>query len=180
MAEQELDGNISQLILQSTRTTLGLDYFVQMGHIIQDLTKADYTFISRIDDKEGEAYPIVSYKGDMLIDNMKYALKNTPCADVVETCTAYIPAEVQELFPDDQILIDMKIHGYLGASIKTEGSDVPFAIIVCLYENENAFDYKYLRSLESIATMMEDRAIREYLIKENYRLIEEKKDLEGS
>lgn len=116
----------------------------------------------------------------MLIDNIPYSLEKTPCDDVVKTCTAFFPSNVQELFPDDQILIDMDIHGYLGSSIIVEGSKDPFAIIVCLYETNNAFDYKYLRSLVAIATMMEDRAIREYLTEENKRLLKNSKEQENS
>ncbi|MEI6305590.1 MAG: ATP-binding protein, partial [Deltaproteobacteria bacterium] len=50
-------------------------------------------------------------------DNVTYALKDTPCGDVVGKTVCCFPASVCQLFPNDQVLQDLKAESYVGVTL---------------------------------------------------------------
>ncbi len=50
-------------------------------------------------------------------DNMRYDLAGTPCAKVMGREVCVIPENVQQLFPKDQLLVDMGVVAYAGAPL---------------------------------------------------------------
>lgn len=165
------ESEILTQINEVTRLALGQDYFNRIAEIIQNLTGADYTFVSKIDPECANASPIVALQNGKLFKEEKYALLDTPCAQVVNTTKGYFPENVQDLFPKDDHLKEVNAEGYLGVSIPGNGDkNIPFAIITCLYENSPADPEKCIDIIEFIAGILESRIEREYLLVENYEL----------
>jgi len=54
-----------------------------------------------------------------IVENITYSLKDTPCENVFDKNTCIYTHNVQKLFPNDQILIDLKIESYCGVPIKS-------------------------------------------------------------
>ncbi|MBL4623932.1 MAG: hypothetical protein JKY42_02145 [Flavobacteriales bacterium] len=162
---------IAKKINSTTKLSLGQHYFNSIGQIIQDLTQADYTFITKLNgDNAAIASPIVSIKHDAFIENIEYELAGTPCMEATKTSVIYYSDNVQQLFPDDEYLKKIDINGYLGASISTDKEAFPFAIITCLYKKEPANFEELVSLIKYIASALEDRIEREYLIREKYEL----------
>ena len=53
------------------------------------------------------------YQGE-IIENFSYSLNGTPCAQVVSNELCLYPDNVQKYFPEDHLLKEMKVQGYIG------------------------------------------------------------------
>lgn len=152
-----------------TKLAYGKDYFDVLGLLIHQITHADYTFISRVNHTTQQAEPITSIKGGVLIENLDYDLADTPCFEVVNTCTGFYPSNVKELFPSDQFLKELDVDGYLGVSVVPEGEEKPVIILTCMYQKEAEEAQKYLNLMRFVANCIEERVEREVIIEENLR-----------
>lgn len=154
----------------ATKLCVGREYFINAARLIQELSEADYTFLTRVDPETKVASPIISMKHGEIIDNIEYKMDHAPCLEVTESCVGYYPTDVQNLFPKDEYFKVIDVDGYIGASVFTYGQDTPFGIITCLYEKKPKDPVKNLAIIEFIAKSIESRMEREYLISENYEL----------
>ncbi len=59
-----------------------------------------------------------------------YELETTPCAEVLDGAPGLVPRDVTQLFPDDQLAIDMGLEGYCGVPLVI-GSQVIGILVVC-------------------------------------------------
>jgi signal transduction histidine kinase len=50
-------------------------------------------------------------------DNVTYALKDTPCGDVVGKTVCCFPATVSQLFPNDHVLQELRAESYVGVTL---------------------------------------------------------------
>jgi hypothetical protein len=163
--------DVQSIINEATKLAMAQEYFEKLGEIIQQITGADYTFITKTEGNN-HAMPLVSIKHGVRIADIEYNLMGTPCLEVIKTGVGYYPTGVQALFPKDNYLKTLNIAGYLGATITTYGNSAPFAIITCLYEAGNKCTKEQLDQIVSITKMIQSRAEREYLLRENYQLKE--------
>lgn len=92
-----------------------------LGSLVEYLAKTfkvNYAFIGEL---EKESYMIrtsVVFADNQLIDNFEYNLKGTPCANVVNDQQICIySANVQQQFPQDQMLVDLGVESYAGIPI---------------------------------------------------------------
>jgi len=96
---------------------------------------ADFVFIAMLDPDKTQATSIaVSHKG-LIVDNFSYSLEFTPCAEVSDGSICTHRKNIQQHYPDDQLLVDMGISGYVGIPLKTNEGDSN-AILVALFEEE--------------------------------------------
>jgi formate hydrogenlyase transcriptional activator len=52
-----------------------------------------------------------------IVDNFEYDLAPTPCRQVMSQSMCSYPNGVQQLFPEDRLLADMKVEGYVGTPL---------------------------------------------------------------
>jgi diguanylate cyclase (GGDEF)-like protein/PAS domain S-box-containing protein len=94
--------------------------------------KADFVFIATLDDNKRNATSIAVASRGNIGDNFTYGLESTPCADVSDESVCSHSCNIQALYPDDQLLVDMNINGYVGIPLKTSTGQVN-AILVALF-----------------------------------------------
>lgn len=56
------------------------------------------------------------------IDTLRYIINGTPCQETIEHDYYCCPSEVTQEFPEDELLIQMKVQGYAGVCLKTRAS----------------------------------------------------------
>jgi PAS domain S-box-containing protein len=75
----------------------------------------DYVDIAQVTEDEPDvAETVVLYAKGAIVPNMRYALRGTPCDNVMGKNLCCYPSGMQELFPDDALLREMKIESYVG------------------------------------------------------------------
>jgi len=124
-----------QQVIESTANLSGKDFLANICLQLNQIIKADYTFIARLDYKRYCSKTLTLIANGKVADNFEYSLEHTPCANVSDGSVCCYPKEVCSKFPKDQLLIDMGINGYLGTPLYSSKGGV-MGLIVALYENE--------------------------------------------
>mgnify|MGYP000117589114 CR=1 FL=1 len=126
-------------IIEGVSNTRGEDFFNAISLQLNDAIEADYTFIARLDPEAYMSRTIALVAGGKLIDNIEYSLEDTPCANICGDTICCYPKDVCSVFPDDHLLVEMKIEGYIGTPLHSSKGDV-VGLIVALFthpiENE--------------------------------------------
>ena len=70
-----------------------------------------------IPDRPGWVRTVSAWSSGRLAPEFEYPLRGSPCQQVMKDSTCLYPDDVVDLFPDDQLLVDMGARGYLGAPL---------------------------------------------------------------
>ena len=122
-----------QEIIEAVSNSYGDEFFNKITLSLDKVIKADYTFIAILDKEAYSSKTITLVAKGEVVDNIEYSLKDTPCADAADDSVCCYPKEVCAAFPNDQLLVDMKIEAYLGTPLHDSNQNV-MGLIVALYE----------------------------------------------
>ena len=140
--------------------------------------KADYVFIAKVNPEHTVATTISLSVDGEINDNFSYNLQSTPCQNVSNGDKCYHTSQVQQAYPDDQLLIDMKVIGYVGVPLKNS-QGVIYAILVSMYrdviQNETEVTSLFMLFSGMIIKEMEKEELIEQLRTRN-KIIEESSD----
>ena len=140
--------------------------------------KADFVFIAKLNADRTVATSISLANDGVIGDNFSYDLLDTPCHKLSEGDVCCHSSHVQQIYPNDQLLIDMGIAGYVGVPLKNSKGET-YAILVALYRQkiENEVEVVSLFMLFSgmIIKEMEKQELIDELRTRN-KIIEESSD----
>jgi PAS domain S-box-containing protein len=85
-------------------------------YLAQDLDM-DFVCIDRLEGDGLNAQTVAVWCDGKFEDNVTYALKDTPCGDVVGKQVCCFPASVCQFFPRDRVLQDLRAESYVGATL---------------------------------------------------------------
>lgn len=140
--------------------------------------KADFVYIAKLNPEHTVATTISLAIGGVIKENFSYDLQATPCQNISDGDICCHTTHAQKSYPDDQLLVDMNIVGYVGVPLKNS-QDETNAILVALYHNpiENEGEVISLFMLFSgmIIKEMEKQALIDELRTRN-KIIEESND----
>ena len=125
--------SILREIIEGVSNNYGKSFFETITLKMHQVIGADFTFIARLDIDAYVSRTIALAAGDEIVDNMEYSLEHTPCANVADNSVCMYPDEITRLFPDDQLLIDMGIEGYIGTPLHDANGHV-MGLTVALYK----------------------------------------------
>jgi PAS domain S-box-containing protein len=162
ITEQYQLENAINTILNSVSKVTGNDYLKEITIQLSIVLGAEYTFIG-LNEKENPL--IVStlfncYNGK-IVENFSYNLDGTPCANVLDLSACSYPNNVANLFPEDTLLKDMGIEGYIGVPLM-DSHNQPIGIMVGLYKKpiENPHFAESIIQLFSTRTSAELERLR--------------------
>ncbi|MEH6912095.1 MAG: ATP-binding protein [Oceanicoccus sp.] len=133
LLSNDLGNIVIPAVIGGISNTRGKDFFNAITRQLAIALSADYTFIGRIDEQQQKSNTIAICHKDTLIDNFEYDLKDTPCEQVATDGICVHEKDVCQLYPHDELLIDMGIEGYLGTALYSSDGDI-IGLIVALYE----------------------------------------------
>lgn len=120
-------------VIRGISNSFGNDFFERMTLSLDKVIESDYLFIARLDEKCEVSNTVCLVSQGQMLDNFQYLLKDTPCENVVKDTTCIYPDDVASKFPNDQLLVDMGIRGYLGSPLHDSHGKV-LGLIVALYK----------------------------------------------
>jgi signal transduction histidine kinase len=135
--------NNIRTIIEAVSNTYGDDFFNSITLALHKVISADYTFIAVFNPEKSVSKTIALAAKGQIVDNFDYALEGTPCAKVADGSICYYRDHVCEIFPKDQLLIDMKIEAYLGAPLHDSKQNV-IGHIVTMYEGPLEDDHEVI------------------------------------
>lgn len=139
----------SRLVIENTARGVsaisGQSFFEALVTHLARIFDAKYTFIGLLNDESAhrEIKTIALSAAGEIVENFSYSLKDTPCDDVYGQDTCAICSGVQELYPDDILLQEMDIEGYIGAPIfDPQGSPLGIMVVLDTKPLERVDQYK--------------------------------------
>lgn len=131
---------------------------IEQLRALNQIIKSDYLFIATMGDSQQNATTVATLVDGEPSDSLTYNLINSPCESVFDQQACVIPFDVQEIYPDDTMLADLSLEGYVGCPITLDNQQT-VAIIVGLFRSAllDADEYKSLFELfsENIANYIE-------------------------
>lgn len=117
----------------------------------------EYVFIDVVEEKEElVARTLAMYANGAIVENMIYDLKDTPCANVYDKRLCCYKSGVQDLFPEDRILVDIGAESYIGVPLfNSEGKAI--GLIAMIGQNK----LKDSKLIETILQIVSVRAAQE-------------------
>jgi PAS domain S-box-containing protein len=110
---EAVDGFLSQASGRITDTP----FFDAMARFLAQTLQMDYVCIDRLEGDHLSATTLAVWHDGHFEDNVTYALKDTPCGDVVGQQVCCFPASVSQFFPRDQALQDLRAESYIGVTL---------------------------------------------------------------
>ncbi len=126
-------------VLQDIQHTLSYsfeeDFLSKIVLATSDILNADFAFAGSFTDESKNAIKTLalSERGSIR-NNIVYDLENTPCNQVLNHNACAFSENIQELFPDDILLQEMNVEGYIGIPLFNTKAET-IGIIVALYKN---------------------------------------------
>lgn len=117
ITERKQIENAQLFLLQCGWSAAGEDFFQSLARYLAETLNMDYVCIDRLEGDGLTAKTVAVYCDGKFEDNLAYALKDTPCGDVVGKTICAFPRDVRHLFPRDAALQEMKAESYVGTTL---------------------------------------------------------------
>jgi PAS domain S-box-containing protein len=111
--------------------TGGEEFFPALARYLAQSLGMDYVCIDRLEEGSLTAQTLAVHFDGKFEGNVSYALKDTPCGDVVARRVCCFPKDVRHLFPKDQVLADMGAESYVGTTLWNSAGQ-PIGLIAVL------------------------------------------------
>ncbi len=99
----------------------GEEYFMSLVEFISKELGTEYTLVGKYNQKNNTVDTIALYAHGSIIENMTYDLEGTPCENVIGKEPCVYHNNIQHMFPQDTLLVDMKAVSY--AAVPLFGSN---------------------------------------------------------
>jgi len=95
----------------------GEDFFESLAKFLAQGLEMDYVCIDSLHGDGLNAQTVAIYYDGEFQDNVEYALKDTPCGDVVGNTICCFQRDVRNMFPQDVALQEMLAESYVGTTL---------------------------------------------------------------
>ena len=93
------------------------EFFPALARFLSETLAMEFICIDRLIGDGNMALTVAVYHNGRFEDNVEYALKDTPCGDVVGKTICCFPRDVARLFPNDPVLKEIKAESYAGITL---------------------------------------------------------------
>ncbi|MDD2864112.1 MAG: PAS domain S-box protein [Methylococcales bacterium] len=124
ITEQQRVKETLEFVAQRGWKESGESFLHALAQYLGQLFGVDYIVIDKLGASPTEAETVALYvKGD-IVPNMIYDLKGTPCDGVMNGKLCIHAKNVQQLFPDDHLLVEMQVESYAGLPLWNTNGEV--------------------------------------------------------
>ncbi len=167
VTELKLIDDTLLFIAQHGWRTDGDNFFDALVQFLGKKFDADYVIVDKLGESADVAMTVALYAKGKIAPNITYALKDTPCENVIGHKLCFYPRNVQQRFPKDSLLAEMGVESYLGIPL-WDAFDQPVGLIAILDGKPLPEDTPAVQVLQLVATRaaaelqreQSDRALR--------------------
>ncbi|MZH02326.1 MAG: PAS domain S-box protein [Nitrospinae bacterium] len=115
ISERKHVDEVMRQIVVGTSAAIGDEFLKSIVKHLAISLRVKYSFIGEVvGDKLEIIKTLAVWANGELVENFEYSLLGTPCENVIDKKPCYVPNNVQEIFPNDQLLVEMGVESYLG------------------------------------------------------------------
>ncbi len=156
ITERKKTENVLAFLAQSSSNPASIDFFHSLAQYISEALDMGFVCIDRLDGDNLTAHTVAVYSDGKFEDNVSYALKDTPCGEVVGKHVCCFPASIKNLFPNDAVLQQMEAESYIGVTLWSHDGR-PIGLIAVI----GARPLTYRTQAESLLKLVAVRAAAE-------------------
>src|SRR5712691_4817201 len=182
---------VLRAITEGTASVTGSDFFYSLVRHLAAALGVRYAFVTEYpEERKGRLRTRAVWAGGGVGDNFEYDVALTPCQAVLDGTTRYYCRDLQRLFPQDKILVELQAESYLGIPLMDSSSrviglltvlddkpmeDPPGGLsVVKVFASRAGAEIERVKAEESLkAALAEVDALRKRLYAENVYLQEE-------
>jgi len=120
-------------IVKSLANINSANFFHDICLSLSKVIDANFIFIATLNKNNATATTIALVSQGDIVSDITYSLAHSPCAQVIDIKICTHRCNVQQLYPNDSLLIDMEVEGYVGVPLKNIEGDT-IAILVALFQ----------------------------------------------
>ncbi|MDP3274592.1 MAG: ATP-binding protein [Deltaproteobacteria bacterium] len=154
---ERLPDHAIQALLERTSGYTGDAFFRSVARGMAEVLGTRFGFVGAYDAHTRRVHSLAVWTGDGYGDPFGYELKGTPCESVINGQSCQHLSNVQELFPEDAMLLDLGIQAYFGVAFANRGGQ-PLGLL-SLMHNEA---HPGIAGLETILAVIAQRTAAEF------------------
>lgn len=135
-------------------------FFDALVRYLSENLGVDYVIIDRIAEEAAIAETVAVYAKGGSAPNMRYALKGTPCENVMGQQPCCYPQGVQQLFPEDTLLVEIGVESYVGIPL-WDSAGQPIGLIAVMDSKPLSHEASIIQLLQLVATRAASELERE-------------------
>lgn len=140
----------------------GQDFLPALAERLGQMLDVDYVVVDKLGDTPGTAETMGLYAHGAVVPNLSYGLAGTPCENVIGKDLCIYRERVQQLFPDDGLLAEMKAESYIGVPLwDSAGQPVGLIAVLDSQPLTNSDRTQALLKLVAVAAGAELERLRE-------------------
>jgi PAS domain S-box-containing protein len=117
ITERKQSEEVLTFLAQHSSATPGEGFFESLARYLAKNLGMDFVCIDRLEGDGLIARTVTVWCDGKFEDNVAYALKDTPCGEVVGKTVCCFPASVCQFFPRDTVLKDLRAESYVGVTL---------------------------------------------------------------
>jgi PAS domain S-box-containing protein len=141
VTERKQTEEVLYTLVEKISGKTGDDFFRTMVQYLSKMLKMKFAFIGELSPDAGSIRTIAVFRDGKLIDNFEYPLRGTPCENVVGKKACTYANDIQLLFPEDLLLVEMGIESYIGFPL-FDAANKPLGLIVAM-DTRPLFNVKF-------------------------------------
>ncbi len=167
--------NVLSSLSEATVAEVGAEYFQSLVKTVAYLLNVKYAFVCEtLNDPPSHARTLAFWANNKFIDNMFCSLEGTPCKKTAFGEFVYYPKNIQGIFPNDELLVDLGAESYCGIPLKSANGDTlgHLAVMDVISMNKNPGELPVLPLFaKRAASELERIKANDALLKEKVRLM---------
>jgi len=124
ITDQKVVESAMQMLAQGSPDDVDNAFFHQCLENVASVYDAKYAFIGILNEDKKSVKTLSVWANGKLADNFEYDLEHTPCQDVLRLTKELIPTGVTELYPKDELLIQMGVDSYFGTPLTPSNQEM--------------------------------------------------------
>jgi PAS domain S-box-containing protein len=117
ISERKLIEDTQTFLLGCGLPGTGEDFFESLARYLSEKLSMEYVCIDRLEGDGLMAQTVAIYNNGGFETNVLYALKDTPCGEVVDRSVCCYQHGVRHLFPNDSALQELNAESYIGTTL---------------------------------------------------------------
>lgn len=140
------------------------NFFEYVAKFIAKTLNVPYAFVGEADRENPGKIKMLAFVQDQEIrPGMSYNLEGTPCETVFGKKLQYYANNVDEMFPEDEHLVQMKVKCYIGVPL-FDSHKKPIGVMVMMDKRDRTSDYDEQSLLQTLAVLCAAQLERQYVL----------------
>lgn len=161
MTERKMTDEALHTLIEEVAGKTDEEFFNTLVEKLARTLNADYAFVGELSPDMRRISTIALFARGALTENMEYDLCGTPCENVADKALCIYPRNVQELFPDDHLLVTMGAVSYIGVPLNSsKGKPIGIMAVLDSRPIENMKFFEFIFNIFSISAASELQRMR--------------------